>query len=334
MGKYFKYAIGEILLIMVGIFMALQLQNWNENRIKNDQFNATLEQLYNSLKTDSEHYLRQSVNSELYVTRSLNILSNDTSKYQKAYLPFYFHGIALMNTPFQSESEYYVDDLESNAHSQEQKLLTKEVLKYISLIKTKSNFDPGIVNDLIQKYKIPRPKATSQGWVLDSTYHSEQDIERIKDALITEDFQYVLKTMQSQAFSHQLFTAGKHNDAESIRNLIKTYYPEVRVIYRDIGIIGTSINGFDDVGAKSTPMLLTNEEESIWEIDLYLKKGEVKFRTRDSWAQNWGAIPGNAALMEAQGIQDGANIIISEEGDYHVTLNLSTNVYQFVKQND
>lgn len=32
MGKYFKYAIGEILLVMIGILAALQVNNWNEER--------------------------------------------------------------------------------------------------------------------------------------------------------------------------------------------------------------------------------------------------------------------------------------------------------------
>lgn len=31
-GKYFKYAIGEIILVVIGIIIALQLNNWNENR--------------------------------------------------------------------------------------------------------------------------------------------------------------------------------------------------------------------------------------------------------------------------------------------------------------
>ena len=32
--KYFKYAIGEIALVMIGILLALQVNNWNENRKK------------------------------------------------------------------------------------------------------------------------------------------------------------------------------------------------------------------------------------------------------------------------------------------------------------
>jgi len=31
-GKYFKYALGEIILVMIGILLALQVNNWNERR--------------------------------------------------------------------------------------------------------------------------------------------------------------------------------------------------------------------------------------------------------------------------------------------------------------
>ena len=30
--KYFKYAIGEIALVMIGILLALQVNNWNEEK--------------------------------------------------------------------------------------------------------------------------------------------------------------------------------------------------------------------------------------------------------------------------------------------------------------
>ena len=31
-GKYLKYAIGEIILVVIGILIALQINNWNEDK--------------------------------------------------------------------------------------------------------------------------------------------------------------------------------------------------------------------------------------------------------------------------------------------------------------
>ncbi|MCK0180574.1 DUF6090 family protein [Flavobacteriaceae bacterium S0862] len=44
-GKYFKYAIGEIILVMVGILLALQVNNWNEQRKMNSQEQELLDGL-------------------------------------------------------------------------------------------------------------------------------------------------------------------------------------------------------------------------------------------------------------------------------------------------
>ena len=36
--RYFKYAIGEIILVVIGILIALSINNWNEERkIKNEE---------------------------------------------------------------------------------------------------------------------------------------------------------------------------------------------------------------------------------------------------------------------------------------------------------
>ena len=34
--KYFKYAIGEIVLVVIGILIALQINNWNEQEKENE----------------------------------------------------------------------------------------------------------------------------------------------------------------------------------------------------------------------------------------------------------------------------------------------------------
>ena len=59
--KYFKYAIGEIFLVMIGILLALQVNNWNEQRkLKNNEqqllialkgeLNSNLQTLKNIIK--------------------------------------------------------------------------------------------------------------------------------------------------------------------------------------------------------------------------------------------------------------------------------------------
>ena len=52
-GKYLKYAIGEIALVMIGILLALQVNNWNESRkLKIQELNLT-KQLLEDARADS-----------------------------------------------------------------------------------------------------------------------------------------------------------------------------------------------------------------------------------------------------------------------------------------
>jgi len=51
-GKYLKYAIGEILLVVIGILIALQLNNYNDNRKNTDQLKTALKSLVNEIETN------------------------------------------------------------------------------------------------------------------------------------------------------------------------------------------------------------------------------------------------------------------------------------------
>lgn len=53
-GKYFKYAIGEIILVVIGILIALQINNWNEERKNNSYELKLLEQLKKDLVLNSD----------------------------------------------------------------------------------------------------------------------------------------------------------------------------------------------------------------------------------------------------------------------------------------
>jgi hypothetical protein len=65
-GKYFKYAIGEIILVVIGILIALSINNWNENR--------------KSRNLESEYYCRLLEDSNQDVTRIEQYLEETKSR--------------------------------------------------------------------------------------------------------------------------------------------------------------------------------------------------------------------------------------------------------------
>ena len=70
-GKYFKYAIGEIVLVVIGILIALSINNWNEQRISHKQRIGYMKSLVDDIKSDIIQY---NVNIESYATD----ISNNT----------------------------------------------------------------------------------------------------------------------------------------------------------------------------------------------------------------------------------------------------------------
>jgi len=51
--NYFKYAIGEIVLVVIGILIALQINNWNEQRIEKNEATAYLSEFRKDLVSDT-----------------------------------------------------------------------------------------------------------------------------------------------------------------------------------------------------------------------------------------------------------------------------------------
>ena len=52
-GKYFKYAIGEIILVVIGILIALQINNWNETKKRRALEIETLVEIKQALAQDT-----------------------------------------------------------------------------------------------------------------------------------------------------------------------------------------------------------------------------------------------------------------------------------------
>jgi hypothetical protein len=88
-GKYFKYAIGEIVLVVIGILIALQINNWNELQKNKKQELVILTNILQDLRVDK--------------IKLKDIIDKRTNKVVSAdIMVSYYHG-----TPIKNLNDYY-----------------------------------------------------------------------------------------------------------------------------------------------------------------------------------------------------------------------------------
>jgi len=81
-GKYLKYAIGEIILVVIGILIALSINNWNEGRKNNLKESLLVKNIIEDLRLDSIQ-ISQSLNEladQIHVVDDLIVKAFDSEK--------------------------------------------------------------------------------------------------------------------------------------------------------------------------------------------------------------------------------------------------------------
>ncbi|MBN7814575.1 DUF6090 family protein [Algoriphagus pacificus] len=73
-GKYLKYAIGEIILVVIGILIALQINNWNEDRKERIEEKALLRQLYSEFESNQSQLNDKITIRDNMISASLSLL--------------------------------------------------------------------------------------------------------------------------------------------------------------------------------------------------------------------------------------------------------------------
>ena len=73
--SYLRYAIGEILLVVIGILIALQVNNWNEQRKLNNERKALIESLISDFKETREIITAKEVENDQSIKRTSRFLS-------------------------------------------------------------------------------------------------------------------------------------------------------------------------------------------------------------------------------------------------------------------
>ena len=78
--KYLLYAIGEIVLVVIGILIALQINNWNENRKQNIREYAVLEELKQGLEANKNILEKRKLRFKQLQYRSKKLITHLEAK--------------------------------------------------------------------------------------------------------------------------------------------------------------------------------------------------------------------------------------------------------------
>ena len=74
-GRYLKYAIGEIVLVVIGILIALQINNWNESRKSDLQEQSALNNIHRDFIKNKELLDEVKNSKQLIINSGLQILN-------------------------------------------------------------------------------------------------------------------------------------------------------------------------------------------------------------------------------------------------------------------
>jgi|GEM_PF-2357865 len=106
--KYFKYAIGEIVLVVIGILIALSINNWNENKKANIKFNKLLVNVFNDLEVDLAKTLGIIDYYKNRDTLAFNIINGELSVSD-------YKNNSILNPIFSNYRPYRITDMGYNA---------------------------------------------------------------------------------------------------------------------------------------------------------------------------------------------------------------------------
>jgi hypothetical protein len=79
-GKYFKYAIGEIILVVIGILIALQINNWNQRQQNEELSKLYFEDFINEVSSDITSLNERIKSNEISAKNASSIINTLATK--------------------------------------------------------------------------------------------------------------------------------------------------------------------------------------------------------------------------------------------------------------
>ncbi len=333
--KYSRYAIGEIVLVVIGILIALGINNWNINRQKEAQFNLVLDQIYTTLKMDLE---MQNWHLKILDTQLLFVdsLINDNSVIPESKLPILLFSLEWLPGPgvTMSNSTSYISQLNYSYGENKKSNLEFQISSYYGMVK--DYIEPAMnklkkklhITSVLKKYNIPDlppiHRILTQNIELNYIGYTDSTVVKVQSLLNTEEFNAALISTRIRTIYIKGHTKRRIKKTLSLIKSIKSYNPKTQLKINNIELIGSAMRSYSN---SLKPMILIDESKSIWEIICNLEKGNILFTSESTpFSNGWGGkdFPNGKALMFGEKIK-------VSEGKYKIILNLEESHYQFIK---
>ncbi|MFD1314657.1 DUF6090 family protein [Namhaeicola litoreus] len=224
MRNYFKYALGEIILVVLGILIALQVNNWNEDRKKLHEEKSIIEGLKSEFESAKKEIIADIEDRNKSIQVVISTLERHTGK-NLTKIPQdsvkYFLD-ELMQYRFYTPSHPVLDDLQSSGRFN---LIKSEELRFL-------------IRDYIQtKERIKMPEEKERRFVLEQMAPFLS--ERIALGKLFESDQYELDRekldhlMNDEFFGSLLYIR---------KNTIKSSQQYSRILLKNIETIQFELN--------------------------------------------------------------------------------------------
>ena len=339
--KYARYAIGEIVLVVIGILIALQINNWNEERkerIEEKNLLLELRTEFREKKESLEAYGRERDSDINSINIYYALAISKTLEYDPDSLRFLVNGLTRMAGIVTANRT-----LNSIENSGKINLIKNDELR--NYFKIWENSLIGL-NRFAQEKEVLRSRdispMISEYFLIKEGYYSDgsQGVEIIDatsiDKGIKNFFNAPSKRNLINTYSNMLkasfYTSGW---VLSITNEVLQMIDEELMKYEDIKVepyfSEIRVSG-DAVDNELSFVILKKLSNGTWEGTVPLKDGTVVFSNREPGIISWTG--DEFPKGKLKGTDYWGNNISVKKGVYQVIFDYENGTYEFLKQDD
>ncbi|MGB5479759.1 MAG: DUF6090 family protein, partial [Eudoraea sp.] len=339
-GKYLKYAIGEIILVVIGILIALQINNWNEeqkNRFEEKNLLLELRTEFREKKERLEANKRQGDGLIKNISIFYTYANSTTREYDKDSLRFLFHGLTFgsffitpnstLNSIENSAKIYLIKNHELRNYF---KIWENSLIKLNGFDEKREALIKNDIYPIVSEYFLFKDYAgdgTSMVEIIDAS-NDGKGIQHFFNAPSNQNLVHRFLTISYALY----YTGGEFLD---VTNEVLQMIDEELMKYEDIKIqpyfSEIRVRG-DAVDNEMSFVILEKLNNGTWEGSVPLKDGTVTFSNRERGIIQWTGYEFPKGKLQSAGFWD--NSISVKKGLYRVIFDYENGTYEFIKIND